>query len=111
MNFTHTFIKITDLKNTIEQISNVSLGDLDFIGENGEDYLWEKAKGFKSNLEYTESYLLDKYKDCNIEKELKNIIKDFLDMWLANDIYYKKFGFSLVKSYDRYSLAVAFTTE
>ena len=87
-------------------LANIAECDADFSGENGEDYLWDKAKlaGYDSNLEYC----LDAIKDVKLDSEK---IKKFMHLWLDNDDYYINPEWKIVcDSYDEI-IAIAFASE
>ena len=72
-----------DLLNTLRNMADF---DMDFNGDNGEDYTWEEAleKGFESNLEY----VIDEVKDIENDEEC---VKTFFEEWMENDGYYAEY--------------------
>ena len=67
-----------DIVAALREVSNY---DLDFNGENGPEYLWESAEGFKSNQDYLIN-CISKYDDA------ETMIKTFMDNWMEKDRYY-----------------------
>jgi len=59
------------------------LGDIDddFNGNNGENYLWDVAKKFDTNLEYC----INEIKNMASQKSM---VEKFVVMWLSEDHYY-----------------------
>lgn len=56
--------------------------DADMNGNNGPDYLWEEAKGFKSNAEYLADYVMKN------NKTVKDMFEEFMKKWMYYDFYY-----------------------
>lgn len=50
------------LEGILEALAEFDLNE-DFNGNNGEEYLWECAKGYESNKAYTLDLLRNRYKD------------------------------------------------
>lgn len=78
--------------------------DQDFVGENGEEYLWDKAKeeGFDSNLEYSISKAKEKH--CDIKEVISSVISDAMNGW---DNYYESSEYSVVEIYGDYVVTIA----
>lgn len=78
--------------------------DQDFVGANGEEYLWDKAKeeGFESNLDYSISKAKNEHED--VEKIINSVIHSAISGW---DSYYKSTEFSVEKIDETYVISVA----
>ena len=79
-------VKAGDRKDLLETLRNIADFDMDFNGENGEDYTWEEAleNGFESNLEYV----------INIVEDIENdeeCVRAFFEEWMENDGYYTEY--------------------
>ena len=78
--------------------------DEDFNGNNGLEYLDDKAKGFNSNQEY---YLTTAFKKTkNVEKALRL----FFD-YLGKDSFYEHIEYILETTKDGYALAVMYVQD
>lgn len=88
-----------DLLNALKELAKI---DLDFNGENGEDYLWSTAKesGYKSNMDY----LINDIKDIKEDKEL---IKEYIRRWIEEDTYYGQSEFSIIENKPGNIIAIA----
>jgi len=78
-----------DILNALRAIAD---NDMDFNGENGEDYLWAEAKqnGFISNVDY----VMNEMRDFNNEEEM---IEKFIEMWMGKDDYYQNFSVRVIR--------------
>jgi len=79
-------VKVGDRENLLCVLRNIADFDMDFNGDNGEDYTWEEAleNGFESNLEYV----------LNIIEDIENdeeCVKAFFEEWMENDGYYTEY--------------------
>lgn len=99
-------------ENTKEAVINalVELSDLDadFTGDNGDEYLWNKAKakGFENNRDY----VLNEIKDDN----KVSMIDNFFRLWLGNDNYYKDYDYNILLDKESKNIVVislSFVTE
>jgi hypothetical protein len=77
--------------------------DADFCGENGEEYLWDEAMDYESNLEYC----LDLFKDIETDKEL---ISKFIDRWISSDYYYQDYHLDVFYDADGKAEFIALAT-
>lgn len=80
--------------------------DLDFNGENGKDYLWDKARdaGFETNVDYVIS-------EVGKIDDLEEAIKVFFDLWMQNDYYYESYSVGAIKKDDTIiALSIVFVT-
>lgn len=70
----------------LDALIGISGFDLDFNGENGDDYTWDIAleNGFESNLEY----LINEVKDIEDDKEC---VDTFIEEWIDKDSYYDQY--------------------
>ena len=68
-------------------LAEISETDADFIGDNGDDYLWDAARaaGFETNFDY----VFDQIKD----DDEKTLIKRFFDFWVGHDSYYEAYDY------------------
>ena len=57
--------------------------DCDFNGDNGLEYLWEKAEGFESNAEYCISIVKN-------ESSTEKMIEKFVSLLMGGDSYYHR---------------------
>ena len=96
-----TINNINDREEILSTLANLYT-DEDFSGNNGAEYLWEKASesGFESNQEY----VIDILKNSGLEGA--ELIESFFHQWLDNDYYYDEWtmetaevGDTLVVSY------------
>ena len=79
-------VEAGDRKDLLNTLRNIADFDMDFNGDNGEDYTWEEAleNGFESNLEYV----------LNIVEDIENdeeCVKAFFEEWMENDGYYAEY--------------------
>lgn len=109
----YTLFKEIDPNNAIDCICDIASFDLDFTGENGEDYLWDEAreKGFNNNLDFVRVSLKDLfyYKDTREKANLYDICDKFFDMWLNNDGYYNEYNYTIIPRNNDYILFLAYT--
>lgn len=75
----------------LEALSTFGMEDNDFNGENGAEYLWEKAQGYESNRDY----LLDKIATYN---DIGKMIYDYFDGWLGDDGYYDAWEYNIIRN-------------
>lgn len=92
---------ITDLTDVKNVLSDMTVCDNDFTGENGAEYLWESAKekGFETNLDYVLAEVL-KPETLHSNKDgykqgFYFAVKKFFDMWLGNDGYYRSYNWQI----------------
>ena len=90
-------------KDLLAALKSIGDDDRDFTGENGEQYLWEKALdgGFSSNREY----LLDKVKDIESDTEC---VKAYFETWKENDGYYKDAEYQVIENRNGYIEVIVF---
>ena len=83
--------------------------DNDFNGNNGNEYLWDRAKGYKCNATYEVAYLRREFKD----KSDEDVVKQYFEDWLGHDSYYYEYNTDV--SYNKKghvsAVAVAYTTD
>lgn len=78
--------------------------DLDFVGANGEEYLWSKAKlkGFKSNFDYSLAKAKEKYDSPrNI---IGCVISSAIEGWSG---YYEATEYSIEEVNNEYIVTIA----
>ena len=81
--------------------------DDDFNGNNGEDFLWRKAKdnGFKTNIDYCINKVITQYEvDGNIVKAIEN----FFDLWFGSDGYYEEYDYCVYEYKNKLFISFAF---
>lgn len=79
----HSIATIENINDKKEVLATLSIfDDEDFNGNNGDEYLWEVAKGFESN----QDYVLDTLDKSDLTGE--QLVYMYFDMWLGNDGYY-----------------------
>lgn len=86
----------------LDALCDLSVNDLDFIGENGAEYLWEESEGFESNRDY----LLNKvaqYDDINV------MIYKYFDRWIGHDCYYDAYEYKIIYNEIDEIIAIALT--
>ena len=88
-------------KDLLVALKRIGDDDKDFTGENGEQYLWKEARGFKSNREY----LIDKVKDIESDTEC---VKTFFETWKKNDSFYKDAEYQFIENRNGYVEAIEF---
>ena len=77
--------------------------DCDFNGENGLEYLWEEADGFKSNSEYCLS--IAEQEPTPIEMAEK-----FISMWMGRDYYYEDYDLGILVRDNYLFISLAYMT-
>lgn len=83
-------VEVGNRENLLDALRGLSEFDNDFNGENGDDYfLWEKANGFESNMDY----LINEVKDIKDDEECVNT---FFEEWLNHDSYYDEWNVSVI---------------
>lgn len=85
-----------NLESILGALSNFN--DEDFNGNNGEEYLWECAEGYDSNMEYVLDELRKKYTEDIIQEDVYKVIdlvRDYFNEFLGNDGYYKDYEFDV----------------
>lgn len=96
------------MNNTKESVGNTLMylasQDLDFSGENGEDYLWEDAKlgGFESNAKYALSI-------AEKENTIQDMIEKFIWLWMGRDSYYQDYDLGIIIKDDNVFISLAYT--
>ena len=61
-------VKVGNRESLLDALRSLSDFDCDFNGENGDDYLWEEANGFESNMDY----LINKVRDIKDDEDCVN---------------------------------------
>lgn len=90
-----------------ELLFNISNFDMDFTGENGEEYLWDEARelGFESNA----SYCMHVAKQ---ETNTEDMVYKFLSMWMQRDCnYYVDYTFSVRTAGDYIFVALSYIND
>lgn len=82
-------VKLGNRESLLNALRGLSEFDNDFNGENGDDYLWEEANGFESNMEY----LVNEVKNIEDDEECVNT---FFEEWLNHDKYYDEWNVSVI---------------
>ena len=77
--------------------------DGDFNGDNGEEYLWEKAKGFESNAAYA-------WSEAEKEPTPAKMLGKFFAIWLSDDSYYTYCDWSFIQDNNKLSVALVWNT-
>ena len=88
----------------MQALLEISMGDADFSGENGDEYLWEEAKGFESNADYVLSI-------ASQAQSTLNIIRTFVSMWMDRDCYYVDYDLEISELNGIISISVAYMTD
>lgn len=94
--------------NTIEGVKSfldsLSVYDNDFNGENGPDYLWDyaEAEGYESNYDYAYAKALEK-------ENFKDIIHEFIDIWMKYDSYYEDYDIEILEIGDKLAISFVYT--
>ena len=98
-------VKAGDRISLLYALRDIANFDMDFNGENGEDYTWEEAleEGFVSNLEY----VIDKVKNIENDKECVNT---FFEEWMENDGYYAEYEVNCLTDSMNRVTAISFAT-
>lgn len=79
--------------------------DEDMNGNNGDEYLWEEAKGYYSNAEYLADYVMENCKD------VKNMFKTFVERWVRHDSYYDDYNLEFAKTGKNIIVALTMLSE
>lgn len=82
-------VEVDNRESLLDALRSLSDFDCDFNGENGNDYLWEDAKNYDSNMDY----LINEIKDIEDDEECVNT---FFEEWLDNDKYYDEWNVSVI---------------
>lgn len=98
-------VKAGNRESLLCALSSIADFDMDFNGENGEDYTWDEAleNGFESNLEY----LINEVKDIEDDEEC---VKTFFKEWLDNDGYYAEYEVNCLTDTKGRVIAIGFAT-
>lgn len=100
---------VNNLQELKDSLCNLAINnDLDFIGDNGEEYLWKVSKeaGYTSNLDYVVEYLLgNKTYESGLEG-LKKYCADFLNNWLGQDAFYERYDFEINEVEGKYVVSI-----
>ena len=98
-------VKAGDRTNLLYTLRNIANFDMDFNGENGEDYTWEEAleNGFESNLEY----VIDGVKDIENDEEC---VRTFFEEWMENDGYYAEYEVNCLTDTKGRVIVIGFAT-
>ena len=78
--------------------------DNDFNGDNGPEYLWIDAEGFKSNAEFCWSI-------AEKEKTPRLMIEKFVSLWMGKDSYYVDYSIEILQHKEILFVSLAFVTE
>lgn len=92
--------EINNLLNGLREFS-----DEDLNGNNGEDYLWEKAR--EQGYENNQDYIIDM---LDTTQSVAHIIADYFKSWLDTDGYYKHYSVRATEIEDN-KLLITLTTE
>lgn len=82
-------VEVDNRESLLDALRSLSDFDCDFNGENGNDYLWEDAKSYDSNMDY----LINEVKDIRDDEECVNT---FFEKWLNHDKYYGEWSVSVI---------------
>lgn len=80
-----------------EALISLCESDCDMNGENGDDYLWDEAKGYDSNAEYLASRVGNKFQTV---KGVINAFKNFMNEWMNRDGYYDDYEMGFISDGD-----------
>ena len=80
-----------------EALISLCESDCDMNGENGDDYLWDEAKGYDSNAEYLASRVGNKFQTV---KDVINAFKNFMNEWMNRDGYYDDYEMNFISDGD-----------
>ena len=95
-------VKIGNRESLLDALRSLSDFDRDFNGENGDDYLWEEANGFESNMDY----LINKVREI---KDDEDCVISFFEEWMDNDSYYEKWNVSVLKDTKKRVTVISFS--
>ena len=87
-----------DKGSIINALNEIASIDYDFSGENGEEYLWEEAKGYESNMDYV-SKTVDGYTP-------QALVYNYLNLWLGRDNYYSSYDYQVLELSDSDTLII-----
>lgn len=88
-------VKIEKEDNLLEVLLNFFNNDLDFTGENGEEFLWNEANNYKNNKEYMKSKYLNF--DGKDEELINKVFNEYFE---HNTNYYKDYSYDVVYNKD-----------
>ena len=77
--------------------------DNDFNGNNGYEYLWDRAEGFESNAEYCLSIV-------GKEATPGEMVEKFISMWMDEDSYYFSYDLGIHVEDDKLFVSLAYLT-
>ncbi len=96
-------VKVGNRESLLDALRSLSDFDCDFNGENGDDYLWEEANGFESNMDY----LINKVREI---KDDEDCVNSFFEEWMDNDRnYYEKWNVSVLKDTKKRVKVISFS--
>mgnify|MGYP000723060584 FL=1 len=96
-------VKVGNRESLLNALRSLSDFDCDFNGENGDDYLWEEANGFESNMDY----LINKVREI---KDDEDCVNSFFEEWMDNDRnYYEEWNVSVLKDTKKRVKAISFS--
>jgi len=98
------------LDNALSYLKKNLQTDADFSGDNGPEFLDDKAKGYDSNLEYYLDKFWAKHKPKN-EKTLNDFFSKFFKFMQERDQYYLQIEFDLKFIGDQIVLSVMMACE
>lgn len=87
-------------ESVLECLSELSVRDNDFNGINGDEYLWEEAKGYESNMDYC----LAQIDGCTPH----SMVEKFIFTWFGNDSFYLKYKLSVIECNDKLFVSLAY---
>lgn len=89
----------------LDALIGISEFDLDFNGENGDDYTWDIAleNGFESNMDY----LINEVKDIEDDEEC---VDTFVEEWCSKDSYYEQYEVVCMTDDENRVIAISFAT-
>lgn len=87
-----------DKESIINALNEIASIDYDFNGENGEEYLWEEAKGYESNMDYV-SKTVDGYTP-------QALVYNYLNLWLGRDNCYSSYDYQVLEMSDSDTLII-----
>lgn len=91
-------------ESAMELAMDIAEHDADFNGDNGEEYLWEKAESFDSNADYAWSI-------AKAESTPKKMLEKFFALWLSEDSYYTDYDWSIIEVENKLSVALYYATD
>lgn len=88
---THIIDVIENTREGAEDFAmDIAKCDADFIGDNGNEYLWEDASEFETNAEYAWSI-------AEKEDTVPEMLEKFVDVWMETDSYYGDYSLKCVE--------------